>query len=206
MEFLKKIFIVLTLTIAVNAVNAQDSEKIIDAFKKSYEMEEKGEYNQALSELKSVYNEDSYELNLRIAWLSYQSGKFNESTAFYNKAINLKPYAIEARFGITYPLSALGKWNQIINQYKKILEIDENNTTANYKLGSIYYSRKKYDLAEKHFMNVINLYPFDYDSLLMLAWTKLQQGQNGKAKVLFNKVLMYNPDDESALEGLELIN
>ena len=205
MEFLKKIFIVLTLAIAVNTVNAQDSQKVIDAFEKSYELEEEGEYNQAISELKSVYQDDSYELNLRIAWLSYQSGQFNESTAFYNKAINLKPYAIEARFGITYPLSALGKWDQIINQYKKILEIDENNTTANYKLGSIYYSRKKYDLAEKHFMNVINLYPFDYDSLLMLAWTKLQQGQNDKAKVLFNKVLMYNPDDESALEGLELL-
>jgi len=38
-----------------------------------------------------------------------------------------------------------------------------------------------------------------------LAWTSFQQGKYREAKVLFNKVLMYSPDDKSALEGLSLI-
>ncbi|MEZ5148220.1 MAG: hypothetical protein R2759_14450 [Bacteroidales bacterium] len=53
---------------------------------------------------------------------------------------------------------------------------------------------------------VVNLYPFDYDGLIMFAWTNLKLGKLREAKVLFNKVLMYKPDDSSALEGLSVIN
>jgi Flp pilus assembly protein TadD len=53
---------------------------------------------------------------------------------------------------------------------------------------------------------VVNLYPFDYDGLLMYAWSNLQIGKFKEAKILFNKVLMLSPNDKSALEGLAIIN
>jgi hypothetical protein len=49
------------------------------------------------------------------------------------------------------------------------------------------------------------MYPFGYDGLLMLAWTTYFLGNSNQAKVLFNKVCLYNPGDKSALEGLGLI-
>ena len=60
-------------------------------------------------------------------------------------------------------------------------------------------------LLKQHFEKVINLYPFDYNSLLMLGWTKYKLQEFGKAKVLFNKVLMYSPEDASAQKGLDSI-
>jgi hypothetical protein len=39
----------------------------------------------------------------------------------------------------------------------------------------------------------------------MMAWTSLKMGKMREAKVLFNKVLLLSPDDESAIEGLSLI-
>ena len=52
---------------------------------------------------------------------------------------------------------------------------------------------------------IANMYPFDHDALLMFAWTHFRLGKLREAEVLFNKVLMNKPDDESAAEGLELI-
>lgn len=205
METMRKIVFAFIAAIMFGNLAAQSESEIIAAFTESYKLEAKADYSNAIAQLKAVYKEDSYEINLRLGWLTYQSGLFNDSKAYYNKAINLKPYAVEPKFGITYPLSALGKWDEITAMYAKILEIDPNNSTANYKIGMIYYGKGEYKSADKYFDKVVNLYPFGYDALIMLAWTKFQLQEFGKAKVLFNKVLMYSPNDESALKGLSLM-
>ena len=60
-------------------------------------------------------------------------------------------------------------------------------------------------LTFNNFEKVVNLYPFDYDSIHMLAWTKFKLGQLGEAKQLFAKALRIRPGDESATEGYNLI-
>ncbi|MDF1546240.1 MAG: tetratricopeptide repeat protein [Bacteroidales bacterium] len=178
---------------------------VINAFKQSYTYEKNGEYKKAVEELKKVYDANSYEINLRLGWLNYQAGVFTESVAHYQKALNLMPYSEEAKFGLILPKAATGKWDEVIELYKKILANSPNNTVASYRLGLIYYGKKQYDKALGLFEKVVNLYPFDYDGLIMLAWTNLQMGKSREAKVLFNKALMYSPDDKSATEGLKLI-
>jgi tetratricopeptide (TPR) repeat protein len=209
MEILKKsIFIVLITILAINPfkmVKSQDYNVLQEAFLNSYKRENKGEYTKAVDTLKAVYLADSYEINLRLGWLSYKAGLFTESAAYYQKAMALKPYSLEARFGYTYPASALGNWEQVANQYIEVLKIDPQNTIANYKLGLIYYGKKDYSTAQKHFEKVVNLYPFDYDSVIMFAWTNFKLGNYREAKVLFNKALLNKPGDSSALDGLKLI-
>jgi tetratricopeptide (TPR) repeat protein len=117
----------------------------------------------------------------------------------------LKPYSEEARFGLILPKAALGRWNEVIELYNKILEISPNNTVAMYRLGLVYYGRKDYNKAQPLFKKVVDLYPFGYDGLLMLGWTSYFLGNYPQAKVLFNKVLLYSPGDASAKEGLQLI-
>ena len=71
-----------------------------------------------------------------------------------------------------------------------------------YYLGTIYYNRLQFDKAVIHFKQIVDLYPFDYDGLLMYAWTNLKLGNKKEAKNLFQKVLLNKPNDTSALEGL----
>jgi tetratricopeptide (TPR) repeat protein len=175
------------------------------AFSKSYQYEYRGNFTDAISALKTVYQEDSYEINLRLGWVTYLAGLFTESSAYYQKAIALKPYSIEAKLGLANPASALGNWDQVITQYNDILAIDPQNSLTNYRMGSIYYGRKDYTKAEKYLEKVVNLYPFDYDSNILFAWTNLKLGKLREAQVLFNKVLLIKPTDASALEGLGLI-
>lgn len=186
-------------------INAQ-SEEQIKAFEQSYIFETEGDYSKAVQALKQCYQEESYPINLRLAWLSYSAGLFTESMAYYHKSIILMPYSIEARLGICYPASAIGNWDLVISSYNAILEIDEKNYTANYKLASIYYGRKAFVVANKHLETIVNLYPFNYNSTLLYAWNQYQLGKTREAKLLFIRTLLLSPGDTSALEGLSLIN
>ena len=202
---MKKLSVIGILIIFSMHLSAQNSAEIINAFKTSYTLEKEGDYKKASEELKKVYSDDSYEINLRIGWLLYNAGLFDESSAHYQKALNLKPYSEEAKFGIIYPKAAQGKWTEVINMYNKILEINPKNTVANYRLGLIYYGKKDYTKALGYFEKVSDLYPFDYDTLLMLAWTNYFLAKNKEAKILFTKVLMNSPGNESATEGFNLL-
>ncbi len=186
--------------------HAQDFKATRDAFQQSYIQEATGDFSSAINSLKSVYNEKSYEVNVRLGWLSYEAGLFTESVAYYNKAIDLMPYAIEPRFGIVYPGAAMGNWSMVIAQYEKILEICPNNSIAMHRMGLIYYGRQDYELARRNFEKVVNLFPFDYDGLTMLAWSHFQLKNFREAKILFQKALLHTPTGTSALEGLELLD
>lgn len=204
MEFLKKLSIILIILVLSNHVFAQ-TESVSKIFEESYALEKNGEYKKAIEKIQTVYDADSYEINLRLGWLNYYAGFFTQSTTYYQKAIDLMPYSIEAKLGLINPLAALGNWNIVVKTYEKILELDPMNSTANYRLGSIYYGRKDYNAAFKYYEKLVNSYPFDYDSTLMFAWTNYMLGKNREAKILFNKVLLISPNDISATEGLGLI-
>ena len=205
MDLLKNSILSVLFVLTISILGAQETNKMISAFEKSYTYELDGKYADAINELKNVYNPASYHINVRLGWLSFKSGRFTESVAYYQKAIELKPYAIEARFGLTYPASSMGNWAQVRDQYIKILEVDPQNTSANYYFGLMHYEAGDFGEALKLFEKVVNLYPFDHESLLMFAWSNFQTGKTREAEVLFNEVLIIDPDNESALEGLDLI-
>jgi len=69
----------------------------------------------------------------------------------------------------------------------------------------VYFNLKEWDQAQGCFQKVVDLYPFGYDGLLMLAKTNLQLGKKREALILYNKVILYNPGDPGALEGLRLL-
>jgi len=202
---MKKVILLTLFSCMVIFASAQDYTKLTAAFSESYSKEKTGKYGDAVSALKAYYDPASYEINLRLGWLTYLQGQFTESLGYYNKAIELMPYAIEPRLGVVLPASSMGNWDVVITHYNKILSIDPNNTVTLYRLGLISYDRKDYKQAYQHFEKVVNLYPFDYQSMLMLAWTDYRLGKTREARVLFNKVLLYSPGDTSALEGLGLI-
>lgn len=203
MNFLKKHLAVI-ITVTSLTVNSQN-KALATAFSQSYDYEAIAKYDAAISSINTVYNATSYEINLRLGWLNYLAGKYKESVSFYQKAIALMPAATEPKWAIINPFTKLESWNDIEKTYLSILKLDPKNSSANYNLGLIYYYRKDYFSAKKHFDVSLNLSPFGYNNMLMSAWTNYFLGNKNEASVLFNKTLMYSPNDKSALEGLSLI-
>lgn len=187
------------------SIFGQQEGELQNVFEQSYKLETEGEYTKAINLLKTRYSEDSYEINLRLGWLNYLSGLFSESMPYYQKCILLKPLSIEARLGIVNPAASMGNWTQVEKYYNEILEIDPGNSLVNYRMGLLYYGREDYQTAFNFVEKVVNHYPFDYDSVILLAWTNYMMGKTREAKILFKKALLIQPHDESALSGLALI-
>ena len=196
-----KFFMITLLTCVITLSYAQD--ELVQAFSKSYELEQYKSYNQAIEQLTKNYNAASYEINVRLGWLSHLAGDFVKSSNYYKKAIELESSSIEARMGLVYPVAAMENWNKVIEIYKEVLNIDPNNTIANYRLGSIYYYRKQYSTAAGYVEKVIKLYPFDYDSAILLAQIYTSLGNIIEARALYTKALLYSPTDQTAKQGLE---
>jgi tetratricopeptide (TPR) repeat protein len=204
MDFLKsKLWIILLFY--TTTAGAQDFDKQLKAFVNSYEYEQKGNYTAAIRELQAVYHEGDYETSLRLGWLMYLAGRHTESLTYYQKCIAIRPLSVEARFGYVNPAASLGMWQQVEVQYTEILKADPMNTLANYRMGLMAYEREDFSTALKYFDKVINLYPFDYDTAIMVAWTQYRLGKLREARIMFQKALLIQPTDSSAAEGLKLI-
>jgi tetratricopeptide (TPR) repeat protein len=205
MGILKKSIIGISTMLFSLFVTAQEEAKLQAAFKESYTQESVRNFTGAIATLAKLYDEKSYELNLRIGWLYYLNKDYPQSQSYYQKAVALRPYAIEAKLGLAQPLAALQSLDKLLQVYEDILKIDPQHSTTNYWTGVIHYNRRKYEQAARNFEKVVNLYPFDYDGNHMLAWTYLNLGKSNDAKILFNKALLIRPGDASCLEGLTKI-
>ena len=181
---------------------ARAQEGLSAAFAASYAAEAKANYDDAIVALKNGYS-NLYEQNLRLGWLYFLAKNYTSSAVYYQKAIDQRPYAIEPKFGLVKPLNALGQIERMLSLYGAILQVDPQNTQANYWTGVIYLNRKQFDRAARYFEKVVNLYPFDYDTNLSLAFTYLSLGKKAEARALYNKVLLIRPGDAQAQAGLK---
>lgn len=202
---MKKLIFPFAVAICFFATQKLNAQTLADAFSKSYTLESAGKYTEAADVIKANYDEKSYEINMRLGYLNYEAKQYAASSSYYLKAVTLMPYSIEAKFGYVLPLSSIDDWTKVTTQYQDILKIDPQNSKANYYLGLIYYNNKDYTNAHSCLEKVVNLFPFDYDGLILFAWTNFQMGKTTEAKALFNKVMLLSPKDASATEGLALI-
>ena len=204
MEFLRKKLVVFCVFVTLYSFS-QDSKVLQTAFAKSFAYEAKYQYDEAIQVLKEVYSDKAYSINMRLGWLCYLDKNYASSINYYKKSIDLMPASAEALWAILSPQIASEKWADVEKTYLAILKLEPKNATAHYKLGVIYYYRRNYTLAKKYFDVSLNLYPLDYNNLLMSAWTDYFLGKTNEAKVLFNRVLLLYQGDASATEGLSLI-
>lgn len=206
MEILKKTFIAAFFILLVIRLQAQTNAVLQKAFRTSYADEQNKNYIAAINDIYPYLSDNSYEVNIRLGWLHYLNKNYTASQSYYQKAISIKPGAIEAKFGFVKPLSFLQSWDKVLEQYLAILKIDPQNTQANYWAGIIYYNRKQYDAAIRCFKVVVTLYPFDYDGNHMLAWSNLMAGKKPDARSLFERALVIKPADASSTDGLNRCN
>ncbi len=205
MNKFKKITLTFLLFISVSSFS-QDTKAMRDAFTNSFLFESKTLYIDAIKVMKDVYSDKSYLINARLGWLCYLNKEYSNSIIYYKKAADLNPKATEPLWGLVMPLIAQENWTEVEAVYLNIVRFDPKNSLVNYRLGMIYYYRKNYAEALKYFDVTLTLYPFDYDSMIMSAWTTYFLGRKEEAKVLFTRVLIMYQSDPSGLEGAALCN
>nr|YP_010204045.1 hypothetical protein LK038_pgp136 [Ahnfeltia fastigiata]UAT97626.1 hypothetical protein Ahn.fas.Ore.pt_086 [Ahnfeltia fastigiata] len=73
-------------------------------------------------------------------------------------------------------------------------------------IGFCYYNAKKYGLAKDYYNNAININPYYTLALSNLAKTYRNMGDKEKSKLVYNRILKYDPDNLIAKKGLRAIN
>lgn len=194
MKIRKLIILVILLHCQEVFVAQQNNEA---AFSKSYLYEYDSQYTKAIKSLQDL-KLDTYEINFRLGWLYYLSKDYAKSETFYRKAISQEPASVEARFGLVLPLSALGNWNSVLTVYLEILKTDPNNSIANYRTASIYYSRNDFSNCLSYVNRVVKMYPFDFDSNLLAGKALLAQGKKQDARKFAERAIEYNPQSDEA--------
>jgi tetratricopeptide (TPR) repeat protein len=207
---MRKYILITILLISYISVSAQynSADTKLLAFKNSIEKESIGQYSDAILELINIYDKynSEYVINLRLGWLYYLNKDYDNSIKYYKKALQISgDKSIEAIFGITLPLSAKGDWDSVKSYYEDVIRMDENNYTANLRLGQIYLNTENYLNAKVYLSKVKEMYPGDYETNLYLGWTYYYLGDKSSAFELFTNVLTLSPEDNSALEGLKLV-
>ncbi|MFN8310388.1 MAG: tetratricopeptide repeat protein [Chitinophagales bacterium] len=201
---MKKQIITAIGALVIFSASGQDFQADQKAFRDSYSNENAKLYDRAAENIRQVYNDKSYEMNLRMGWLMYLQGKYIESQKFYEKAIALEPRSIEAKFGLVYPLAAGQKWDDVLRQYENILQIDPFQPTTLYRVSLIHYNRGSFAQAKKYADSYMQIYPFNFDGLSLAGWIELKMGNKSAAKTYFERALLHTPDDKTTLEGLTL--
>jgi|ERR1017187_6990728 tetratricopeptide (TPR) repeat protein len=199
----KLIIATLFATISI-LTNAQDFAATKKAFTDSYGLEASRLYDRAIEVLKLVYSDNNYEINLRLGWLNYEAGKYTDAISYYQKAIAVQPNSIESKLGIVYPLSVIPRWDDVLKQYLDILKIDPKHALVNYRTALIYYNKANYSEAKRYLDTYLQVYPFDYDALVLMGWNYLKLNQKNEAKDYFQKALLNRPEDKSSTQGLDM--
>ena len=194
MNFLKiSSFTILLVFTCITGFSQATFKDKITAFSTSYEKEYTYDYDDAIKALEYVYEDNSYEINLRLGWLYYLKTDYIKSISFYKKALAQNPNSVELKLMIVKPLSYLGNWDEIVTIYESILKSDDKNYTVNYRLGLIWYNRKKNAQALIYIKKLQALYPFDYEVNLLSGKINIALGNIMDAKSDLQKAILYNP-------------
>ena len=160
-------------------------------------LNEKGEFETAVSEFKKVIDQDKYNFEgyngLALAYQSLNLNKKAEQT--YILSIKLKPvfWVGYNKLGIFY--YSHGKFNLALEQFKKVVELTPDNTFGLNNLGAVYMFLEKWDSAKSTFNHVIKLQP-DYSAYSNLGSIYFFHEENYKnAAEMFRKALKLDSSD-----------
>jgi tetratricopeptide (TPR) repeat protein len=176
------------------------------SFETSYEMALNNKYDEAIAPLLKLYpkNPSDYVVNLRLGYLYYLKGDFKTSVNYYEKAVRIKPKAMEPYLGLLLPLMARKDYKGAVKWGQAGLKIDPFNYTALSNVAYAYYLSRDTKNASLYYLRLTELYPSDITMRVGLAWAYLKEGDKIKARKEFIQVLNLSPNDEWANTGYNL--
>ena len=197
--------IALALAVAASAPASAEGSNPADLYKRSYTLEAKGKYSEALAAISSLSQSlrRSYFFQMRVGWLRYMSGKYSASVDAYKAAAALQPAAVETYLGMTLPLMAARKWKDAEGAAGRALRLAPGNYLATTRLAWIQYNLGRFADAERTYRAVLKLYPSDLEMNAGLGWAVLKQGRKAAAARIFTSVLTRSPEYATARTGLE---
>lgn len=169
------------------------------AFSTSYTLEYEMKYDRAAEVIKGLADSGHEFARLRLGWLAYLAGRYNESLEHYNLVLRANPQSIDGRLGLTLPLMAQKRWQDAATQIRQLLAISPWDYTAHARLLICEEALKQWPQLEEHARQVSTVWSSDANALVYLARARVAQGNVAGAKQAYGQVLERLPQHAEAL-------
>lgn len=93
---------------------------------------------------------------------SIEMKRVNEQLEYYKERVRINPNSLEDRIVLGYTYYLKGDNNRAVNEFKYVLNQDENYYDAYYNLGLVYLEEEKYNDALSMFNKTVQIAPRDY--------------------------------------------
>lgn len=196
--------LVLQALVSAGSPAAGQEPDIAGSYLRSFEYERAEAYQDAIRALAPVYEAypNGYTVNLRMGWLFYLNGNFNNSAAHYEVARSAAPFALEPKLGQLLPLLAQGRWSEAETVAYEVVSVDHYNYYGNMRLILALRMQEKYEPAYQIALKMATAYPTDLTFLAELALLTDARGDKEEAVRLFTDLLILDPENATAREYL----
>ncbi|HQP63184.1 MAG TPA: tetratricopeptide repeat protein, partial [Candidatus Cloacimonas sp.] len=165
----------------------------------SYNAETARNYTRALQIMEDLNTSDPNDefYILRIAWLQYLLGRYNDSLKNYQKSNNIFP-SLDAQTGILNCQLALGLWNDAHNQAEQILKKFSQNIVVLSKAAYATYMLQNYRATADYYQRIINISPWDMEARGYLVNNLYLAKDIENARKHYQILIKYAPDSAMA--------
>lgn len=121
-----------------------------------------------------------------------------DSLSVLNKQIDRAPHSVELRLRKAAVNIELGQWEYAIDEYGRVLSLDEDNLTALYFRAYANTHIKRYDLAVNDYRSILSRVPRHFEAQLGLAMVLQQMERTSEAVDVLNQLIQMFPDSATA--------
>ena len=173
----------------------------------SYHAEMRGDYPNALAAVEQLAASDPDELfyTMRIGWLQYLSGDYQNARITYTKALNKLDH-LDAHLGILNCQLALGEWSAALGNSTQLIARYPGNPMLMGKAAYAAYMKKDHALAAQYYADILALYPWDMDSRAYYVNNLYLSGQIAEARREYATLKKYSPQAQIVVDYKDILD
>ncbi len=192
----------INLALKINQYNAKAY------FMKGMNYKELRDTARAISSMQTAVEQDQqyYNAFVQLGILS-AAKKSSLAIQYYKNALKIAPGSIEAWYNLGKYYQDNNDFNNALETYTNLLQINKDNKNAHYNIGVIQLTNfKKYDIALIHFTEAIRIEPKYVQAYYGRGITYKSKGDTRLASEDFQACIAINPNFEPAQIALKELN
>jgi tetratricopeptide (TPR) repeat protein len=191
-KFSKTIYVTAALIIiTLSSVIVLDAQNAISLNRDGWVSFKKTEYDRALfSFTNSLRLNGRYSDSMIGAGKSYYAlGIYDRALEMYSDALKLDGNSVDALNGIGMVLSETGRFTDAISYFEKAFKLSGDSIDSEYGVAYVYYKMDKRLWAKRKLENIFKSNPYHFQSLLLMADIKTDEGRLKEARGYVEKAI-----------------
>ena len=119
----------------------------------------------------------------------YALGVYDKSLEMFSDALRLDGNSLDALNGIGMVLTETGRFTDAISYFEKAFKISGESIDSEYGVAYVYYKMDKRVWAKRKLENIFKSNPYHFQSLLLMADIKTDEGRLKEARVFVEKAI-----------------